>query len=755
MHEKIDLNGFWDWKLPGGMWQRKQVPSSYLCVGTSIFRTQVDLHLAPGKQVFLCFAGIAYQGKAWFNDHVLGEMLPYVPYRFEVSEWVQGDLNEIRVEVEDITASYGPTGGWEDYGGITREVYLEVSDPLWIEDTHWLCELDESFTAAQCWVIVTLTDRTGAETAEIAVSVSLTLNQQNVYQGEKVIHEGAAEVEVAFLFTVQNPLLWSPDRPVLYDLVVSASEGEIRDEKRLKVGFREIKAVGSRLVLNGQDLFLKGVARHEMWGNDQGFTLTREQIEEDLRLIKNLGANFVRLVHYPHSRATIELCDSLGLLASEEPGLWWSDLTDETITSRALAIMEKTILRDRNSPSLIAWLLYNECVFAGASEYLARGKTLCNRLDPGRLVSAANCLDPGEARRVFDESGMDFYTFHPYSYEPNLMVQGVETLRGKPVVFTEWGGYLFVDTPNMRRWFGQVIRRIAHSRDPQPNLAGMAYWEFQDINQFSRGLPGCVDGSLMEGLVDPLRVKKPMYGLMADLFAALDKPEEHTDRIEMIDQLVTGEESRATVALDLSQQLGSAEQKAAWETVLSSLRVYQSIGTNRVRVSHGPELFAPLEDLGGVKVKLSGRPLILAGEWKQIRIECGFAVEKLYFLGQTTFFDGYPLRGRLGEAVAHYNLNYTDGSSETIPLRNGYELASASLIARTSRVNPLAANTRRVLTLHMDEDWEVYQVGCLEVEIHGGKVIESITFGCDQPEFNPLLYGISARIQADRDSPGD
>ncbi len=124
MHERIDLNGYWDWKLPGGMWQRKRVPSSYFCVGTATFQKEVALSLPAGRRAFLCFDGIAYTGKVWFNDSYLGEMLPYVPYQFDVTGAVAGGPgpNLIRVDVTDITADYGPTVGWEDYGGITRDV---------------------------------------------------------------------------------------------------------------------------------------------------------------------------------------------------------------------------------------------------------------------------------------------------------------------------------------------------------------------------------------------------------------------------------------------------------------------------------------------------------------------------------------------------------------------------------------------------------------------------------------------------------
>ena len=71
-------------------------------------------------------------------------------------------------------------------------------------------------------------------------------------------------------------------------------------------------------------LVLKGVARHDMW-KEQGFTLTRRQMEQDMRMIKAMGANFIRQVHYPHHRYLTDLADEYGLLISEEPGYWNMD----------------------------------------------------------------------------------------------------------------------------------------------------------------------------------------------------------------------------------------------------------------------------------------------------------------------------------------------------------------------------------------------------------------------------------------------
>jgi beta-glucuronidase len=117
--------------------------------------------------------------------------------------------------------------------------------------------------------------------------------------------------------------LWSPEDANLYELRAQVKTANALDRWRCRTGFREIKTQGRIFLLNGKRLVMSGVCRHDTW-KDQGFTLSRRQQEQDMRMIKAMGCNFVRLVHYPHDRRIVELADELGLLISEEQvsGTW-------------------------------------------------------------------------------------------------------------------------------------------------------------------------------------------------------------------------------------------------------------------------------------------------------------------------------------------------------------------------------------------------------------------------------------------------
>ena len=239
----------------------------------------------------------------------------------------------------------------------------------------------------------------------------------------------------------RRPVLWSPEEPNLYELRVSLQSDHGVDRWSCRTGFREVVTRGPDFLLNGRRLVLKGVCRHDMW-KEQGFTLTRQQMEQDMRMIKALGANFIRQVHYPHHRYMVELADELGLLVSEEPGYWNMDFNKmpRSMVELGYRIMEKTIRRDWNSPSVFAWLLSNECQLT--LEVLREGKEICNKLDPiGRLVSAANSMPKEKAKPIFEQAGMDFFDQHPYTFNVDDFNQEAEfDGPSRPLTFTEWGG---------------------------------------------------------------------------------------------------------------------------------------------------------------------------------------------------------------------------------------------------------------------------------------------------------------------------
>ena len=739
MRDRIDLNGWWDWRLPGGAPQKRAVPSCYLCVGEARYSREFYMQELGGKRAVLHFEGVHYTGTVSVNGRFTGEMLPYVFYEFDVTDFVTPGANTVEVTVKDINADFGPTNGWEDYGGISRDVWMETRDPVGVYDTQWITRMKNGYASAEAELRVFIYNKTGGS-VKTCVSAVLSHTGAAAVKTETNINLAEGGGECVLRFDLDNVLSWSPSFPNLYGLKIIVSSGETMDSVTLEVGFREFIAKGESFYLNGEKIFLKGVARHDMWGDAQGFCLTDGQIERDLALVKETGANFIRLVHYPHSRHTVDCAARIGLMVSEEPGLWWSDVNDEFMKKCALEIMERTVLRDRSNPAVIAWLFFNECVLTDAGDYLKRGAALCRSLDPTRLLSGASCMENAVTKRVFDETGMDFYTQHPYCHEGEKILEAAEGLRGKPLVLTEWGGWFIHYNPNLIKQTKKIIAKLAHNPEGEPRISGMCWWQWQDIRQYSRGLPGCEDGVLSDGLVTEGRVRKQTYAVMAEFFDLVEHRPEPFFEIEEYSAAFCPE----LTPVDLSAFYGPVND-SLWREAANKKNKKQHPKTPNSGISEtGIYIQKEIVSLSGFRCAIpAGHPLILRGERRKIEIPINAAAERVYLFGAATYFDGYPVRGEYGAAAMRITLAYSDGSITEFEMRHGLEISSASLIARCSRVDARAANAPRVAKITLDPDWEVYAVNLFAMPADETKTITRVFAESVDDAFDPVIFAVS------------
>lgn len=757
IRDKISLNGTWDWFLPGGEKQNISVPSSYLCVGEAIFEKTIELNKKEGKNIFLVFEGITYEAEVCINGVNIGSMLPYVRYKFDVTGHILEGCNTVRVNLKDITARYGPTEGWESYGGIIRDTYLEITNKVYVEDYQWIVRFSDNYKIAACTLKTCIQNPTGGEFTG-GVGFNLLYDGNEVFAGSRNIKTDKLSDNVCFEFEIVNPLLWSPQFPNLYDLEICLLDGgHPVDDTGQKVGFKEFNKNGTKFYLNGQKIIIKGVCRHDMWGDNQGFTLTREQMEQDMLMIKQTGANYVRLVHYPHHHEIVKIADRIGLMVSEEPGLWFSDLGSDVVADAALEVMRRTIIRDRNNASVIFWLAFNECIFN--DKYLSNVKKLCYGLDPTRLVSGANFMNPEWTKEVFSRLDIDFYTFHPYGHYPDNFVTGgydgknsnislrdvLETLSDRPVLFSEWGGWPVYENPALFKNFLTTMLDFAGKDFPEPNLAGVCFWEWADMLQTSRGYPACIDGILAEGLVDIWRNKRTNYYVLSDLFSEMGYEKANKPNIKFVNSIPSNDHKAVYKPLDLSALMSPEQLEEAWKNALDKAE-NENRRNSRKNKLRGPYMEKEITEIDRIPVKIAqGRPLLLTVKNRKLQVDVGFAASKVYFFGNVTFEAGYPVWGKLGDEIAIYRFIYSDGTREEITLKNGLDMTASNLVWGPSRINPSAPNVRRIMEIVMDLDWEVNAVNCFTAETDAEKILDRIEFELQNKEYTPLLYGINVR----------
>ena len=702
------INGKWNYRVGKGKWKEVTVPYSDLPVGHSEFEKQFDLEYTSEK-VFIKFDGITYHADVWFNGKHIGDMLPYSEYLFDVTGITREKDYLLHVEIEDITPSFGPSEGWENFSGIIRGVSVLYGAENRIDDVFFYSSLKNDYKDAEFTVETASVLERGEFEIKLCKDGRVVCSYKQA-QGEKLT------------VGLENVKLWSPDSPELYDLEVSLiDDGQVVDTYTCRVGFRELSCDRHRFLLNGKHIFLKGVCKHEMFG-DTGHCPTPEQMELDMRMIKECGCNFVRLVHYPHNKRVIELADELGLMVSEEPGLWWSDTAKPEVHDGSLEVLRRTIQRDKNHPSIVFWLAFNECKFT--EQYLIDSVKVCRENDPTRLVSGANCMTLEDTVKYFNICGFDFYTMHPYDQTMARAFESAKALYDKPLVFTEWGGHFVYDNPKLLREFLAEMYAMYESASDEKALAGSLFWEWSELNDFNRGDAACVDGNLREGLVNMYREPNLIYKTFSD-------------SLKKMGELPVGSGFWTNGDFEASgENIAPASNEDVFVELLDAVKadIKAHPRARMRRLVYGPRL-------DGV-IGLSDVPHVI-GDGTTLSFDTNKASDKITLYGLTGFTKGYPLSGEYGETAATLVIECEGGEIISFELKNGVDITTVFALNGSSRINPVTESSERIGIFGYNKNFEQYIMNKATFELGGRKDIRRISLSSANNGYSLLVYAIS------------
>jgi beta-glucuronidase len=219
--------------------------------------------------------------------------------------------------------------------------------------------------------------------AETGTAVTLKIPELNINETASTDEDGIA----SFSVNAQALDLWSPDNPQLYDVQLVSGADSVSD----RIGFRTIETAGDEILLNGEPIMLKGISMHEETVLGQGVATSMDDARATFKIVKKLGANFVRLAHYPHNINMARLADELGILLWEEVPVYWGiDWENEQTYATASNQIRELVTRDINRASVVIWSLANETPQSPARlKFLSRMADEVRSLDDTRLVSAA------------------------------------------------------------------------------------------------------------------------------------------------------------------------------------------------------------------------------------------------------------------------------------------------------------------------------------------------------------------------------
>ena len=261
------------------------------------------------------------------------------------------NLLEVTVSKESTNAGVNLAERRADYwnfGGIFRPVFIVCKPAINIERTAIDAEADGTFNA---YVLLNHT----LEGAKVKTTIS-DMSGKKVAENTTAVRTGSNEANVSF--SVKNPKLWTAETPNRYNVSFALidKDGKTMHIEQDKFGFRTIETrAGDGLYINGKKVNIRGVNRHSFWP-ETGRTLTPQRNIDDVKLMKAMNMNAVRLSHYPADPEFYDACDSLGLYVMDELSGWHGH--HETINGQKL--IREMVTRDVNHPSIIWWSNGNE-----------------------------------------------------------------------------------------------------------------------------------------------------------------------------------------------------------------------------------------------------------------------------------------------------------------------------------------------------------------------------------------------------------
>ena len=489
------------------------------------YRRLFVYHKRESIRSFVYFGAVNYKAIVYLNGEKLGEHEGgFTAFNFDCTSMLRDGENSLVVEVNNARRADAVPGmrfDWWNYGGITRDVMLVEVPGTFIQDYSVQLERG-SQDEISGWVQLNggqAGQKISLEIAEVSVHESMTCDGK----GYAVFH---------FRAKVDR---WSPEHPKLYAVTFSSGSDSVRDE----IGFRTIEVQGAKILLNGQPIFLRGISMHEEAPFREGRAFSPEDAQTLLSWAKELGCNFVRLAHYPHSENEVRMADRLGLMVwSEIPVYWDIDWTNPATLASAEDQLRDMIARDRNRAAVILWSMSNETpVKPERLTFIKQLAQDAREMDPTRLITSAlnhvegSGTDPRTLSdplgEVLDVIGLNEYLGWYWGRPEDADKLEWKSSFNKPLIVSEFGGGAVAGRHGDpgERWTEEYQDNLFQHQlamvQRMPNLAGLTPWVLMDFRSPLRMLPGVQDYHNRKGVISNRGQKKLAFYTLQKFYAKM------------------------------------------------------------------------------------------------------------------------------------------------------------------------------------------------------------------------------------------
>ncbi|ANI89619.1 hypothetical protein A9P82_10160 [Arachidicoccus ginsenosidimutans] len=523
--------------------------------GIGVYRKTIYIPDAyRNKEVYLYFEGAAQVAEVYVNKHFVGKHIgSYTAFSFRINDFINfngnGNKNEIEVKLDNSHNENIPplSADFTFYGGIYRDVYLAAFNKV-----HFDADNDASDG------VFISTPKVDSQKADVLIKGEIT-NKETKQSRVKIItsvfnEEGKliaqanntvglnADENTAFeqhISNIENPQLWSPEHPYLYraiSCIINTKSGDTLDVVSNPIGFRWFRFTADKgFFLNGKHYKLWGASRHQDYPGKAN-ALPDAMHVNDVQLLKNMGANLLRVAHYPQDPSLMEACDRLGIITSVEIPIVNRITENDTFRNNCLKMMEEMIRQNYNHPSVVIWAYMNEVLLAPRYS----GDTARQRIYIRHVKELAQSID--SFSRKEDPSRYTMIPFHGdlslyirsgltevpqvigwnqypgwYGADINDFEKNMERhhreLGNKPMIVTEYGAdgdprvhsthpVRFDKSMEYETYFHKIYQKVIADR---PFISGAMVWTLHDFNAESRKetMPHVNNKGLVTGTREP------------------------------------------------------------------------------------------------------------------------------------------------------------------------------------------------------------------------------------------------------------
>ncbi|MCR4611002.1 MAG: glycoside hydrolase family 2 protein [Lachnospiraceae bacterium] len=554
-----------------------------------------------GKNLYLVFEAVAHQADVYINgEHKKCHKNGYNAFSIDVTDLLCEGDNLITVKCnskEDINQPpFGYVVDYMTYGGIYRDVYLEVKEPVHIISCFYKPIPMAPSTAKKARKEIARMDVAAhlkteyklSEEAKDAVKNHAIIVKQ--YLNDKPILELPIDSSLETTAPLSKVKLWDIESPTLYNVKTElVYDGKVVDSNEETIGFRDIAFKPDGFYLNGRKVAIRGLNRHQSYPY-VGYAMPESIQRDDARILKNeLGVNTVRTSHYSQSKYFMNECDKLGLLVvTEFPG--WQHIGDKDWKHIACKNVKEMIKEFRNHPSIILWgVRINES--EDDEEFYKKTNNIAHHYDPTRPTGGTKA---GTKMQTFE----DVYAYNDFLH--NGTNEGCHKKKdvvpkeqlNMPYLVTEYNGHMYptknYDTEEHRRDHMLRHAKVMNDIFGTEGLSGGIGWCMFDYNTHKDF--GSGDRICYHGVCDMFRNPK----LAAQVYAS---ESDDVDVLELASTMDVGEHPECNRGR--TYILSNMDYVKMYKND-KILREYTSKDSEYSNLKHGPILmdtFVSLEDM--------------------------------------------------------------------------------------------------------------------------------------------------------------